>query len=115
MPFYTYCQNNSGGWFDIDKERGIGVVVVIQAHDPAMADALAQYKGLYFHYDEDCSCCGVRWTSSNKPWADKGTDRPEVYGEPIEEYKPWNGNPMYVHYLDGTVKEYGTDSVQEEV
>lgn len=114
MPFYTYRQNNSGGRFDIDIERGIGTIVIIEAHDAAMADALATYKGLYFNYDEDCSCCGARWNPANTSWADEGTDRPEVYGKPIEEYRHWTGEHMFVHYLDGTVKEYDGHTSEEE-
>lgn len=96
--FYTYRQNNSGGIFDQDEN--VDVVVVIEAESFAEANFTAQSIGIYFDGCEkgfDCDCCGDRWSDH---WdEDDATDRPELYGDPIEEQTNW-----IVHYLDGTKK-----------
>lgn len=105
MKWYTYSQNNSGGSFDHDEERGIGQYVIIEARDTSHADARAEEIGLYFdgcREGRDCSCCGDRWYS-----AYDGDDRPEIYGKHIvpaddqhPPYMDW-GYRSYVHPLDG--------------
>jgi hypothetical protein len=110
MPFYTYDQNNSGGSFDFDTERGITTVVIVEAADETEADYRAQRIGLYFDGSGDCRCCGDRW--SNSHYGDGG-DWPTVYGRPAEEYAEsycWTPDgipPVYVHYADGRIVGMG--------
>lgn len=62
--FYHFDQNNSGGDFDVDAEKGIGVHVLIEAVTADQANDIAKNIGLYFDgVDEglDCACCGNRW------------------------------------------------------
>lgn len=118
MSFYPFRQNNTGGSFTYDKEAGLSVVVIIEAHDVDHANALATARGLYFDGVEagpDCACCGDRWYRVLEYDA---TDTPQYYGKPIHPGMPWDElndgwrpgfdagrNPVaYIHYLDGRVE-----------
>ena len=82
MPFYTFRQNNSGGWFDAPA-----IALVIEADNADEANDIAQKDhGVYFDddYDIDCECCGNRWYRVTE-W--DATGQPEVYGQPAEEYE----------------------------
>jgi len=82
--WYTFNQNNSGGSFDYDKDRGITHFVVIEADSAAEANDRAERIGLYFDGSGDCPCCGNRWSDQ---WNDdKGTENPEIYGDSPEAY-----------------------------
>jgi hypothetical protein len=106
MPkFYEYIQNNSGGHFNVDDARGIGEYVIVEAHDLPHANLRAEQIGLYFDGVDagiDCDCCGDRWY---QPWADRGTDEPTVYGDPVRKVKKSSlRHQAFVHYLDGHVE-----------
>ena len=115
MSFYHFSQNNSGGGFDYDPERGITHHVVIEADSAEEANRKAVYIGLYFNGCDDgidCSCCGDRWSEQ---WLNDGTEEPTIYGEPIETWDPENGAfglrwidgyEAFVHYKDGTIKGF---------
>lgn len=63
--FYTYEQNNSGGFW---KAPAISVVVEASSEDEA--DTIAKQNGVYF-FDEhdDCpGCCGSRWGNARGPY-----------------------------------------------
>lgn len=103
--FYTFVQNNSGGWFHRDSPRGISRYVIVEANTPREANERAVKIGLYFDgvYDEiDCECCGDRWLMVDHYDA---KDVPSIYNDPIGETvkDDWT-NGAYIHYLDGTVK-----------
>jgi hypothetical protein len=116
--WFHFSQNNSGGSFHFDAERGITHHVCIEAADAEHANLRAERIGLYFDgcdNGEDCSCCGDRWS---RQWSDKeGTDAPMVYGDPAETYDPEAGafgirwmrdNPeVFVHYIGGAFKGFG--------
>lgn len=107
MPFYTYDQVNSGGGYDRDPVAGISEYVIIEATDAEHADFLAERIGLYFDGYRDCPCCGNRWYSQS---AGGGTDAPEIYGEPVENYTDYwlSTDKVYawVHYLNGEKKSF---------
>ena len=74
MPFWTYRQNNSGGY-----SAGPDYVVV-EADSCGEANDLAQEKaGVYFDGCEsgiDCECCGDRWS---RAWEwENGSDKPLI-------------------------------------
>lgn len=79
--FYTYEQNNSGGYFDYDEEKGISVYVIVEADNAKDANQRAENIGLYFYGGADCQCCGSRWSDA---WESevytKGTEEPDVNG-----------------------------------
>lgn len=62
--FFTYRQNNSGGSFVNDANKGISIVVVVEAYDKHHSNLRAQQIGLYFGGDGDCPCCGDRWSEA---------------------------------------------------
>ena len=91
MAFYTYRQNNSGGfWCEPAK------YVIVEAPSANVADAIAEDHGVYFDGCDtgmDCPCCGDRW---HRAWSDEGHDEPTIYGEVLPrdatEYKDdWGG------------------------
>jgi hypothetical protein len=109
MTFFHYSQNNSGGSFDHSKANGIGYAVIIEASNADEANERAENIGLYFNGCDtglDCDCCGDRWY----PAYGEGDPVPMIYGQTIEEASKsrfnWWGLPVYVHYLDGTIKEW---------
>lgn len=108
--FFTYSQNNSGGYFDLDKTRGIASIVIIEAVDYQDANSRAETIGLYFGGEGDCPCCGDRWYDAYDN--DDGTDEPTIYGDPLEEYynKSRFGltNSVAVHYMDGKIEVFGS-------
>jgi len=106
LKFWTYRQNNSGGSFDFDHDKGISVNVIVQATDAEDANHRAERIGLYFDGDGDCECCGSRWYET---WTDDpGDDVPSIYGVPVHDAPPsgWSGDDpdAYIHYIDGRVE-----------
>lgn len=106
--FFTFHQNNSGGAFEYDKEKGITHYVIIEASALGEAIDRAEGIGLYFNGIEkgiDCECCGDRWS---EPW-DEGTEKPEVWGEPASvagksTVFDEGEKEIAVHYLDGRIE-----------
>ena len=96
--FYPFFQNNSGGRFDVNHEKGISEVVIIEAENEGEANERAESIGLYFNGcvdDIDCDCCGDRW-SEVEEW--EGTDNPI---EIVSSYRA----QAYIHYIDETIKQ----------
>lgn len=57
--FYTFNQNNSGGYFKPPAQY-----VIVEASSAKEANQIAEDNGLYFNGVEngiDCHCCGDRW------------------------------------------------------
>ncbi len=107
MKFFTYGQNNSGGWF-----AGPAQYVIIQADDADDADSLAHDAGLYFNgvaNGMDCDCCGDRWHSQ---YGDSdGSDTPMIYDTPAADFKSAfpdlvNVSTCKVFHKDGSVLTY---------
>lgn len=94
--FYTYRQNNSGGYF-----RG-PVCVIIEADSAEEANFIAEEKAnLYFDGHGDCHCCGNRWHTARDT---EGTEEPTLYGENIlfkvgASYL--RGDDCKIYYKDG--------------
>ena len=89
MKWFTFSQNNSGGYFDGPRH------VVVQAVNAATANAAAEsFAGVYFDGCSkglDCQCCGDRWS---RTWDGKYEDKPMVYGVDAVP----NKNVMLVYY-----------------
>lgn len=104
--FWEFNQNNSGGSFVFDEKNGLTHFVIIEAETKQEAIDRAESVGIYFNGCDDgrdCSCCGDRWYV---PYADEGTPKPTVYGEPFNKAKlsfRWmkKGKEICVHYLNG--------------
>jgi hypothetical protein len=90
--FFTFTQNNSGGFFDEDEEKGIGHYVIVEANSAEEANTRAESIGIYFNGCDDgldCDCCGDRWSPT---WSSEGEKTPMIYGEPAKD--------AFVHYLN---------------
>lgn len=55
--FYEFCQNNSGGHFDVDEN--VCHRVVIEA--TSKSDAIKALEPLIENQSSSCPCCGERW------------------------------------------------------
>lgn len=110
--FFKFDQNNSGGSFVIDDERGLGAKVWIEAIDANHANSRAESLGIYFNGcadGADCNCCGDRWSEL---WADeKGEPRPHI--DPQWDFN-WS-DTVYAHALDGTIHRFRKDDPVVEV
>ena len=99
--FYTYSQNNSGGWFEYNKN--VCEYVIIEAKSAEHANNIAKSIGIYFDgcsQGIDCSCCGDRWHEQDDD--ENGKDEPMIYGELVHEMtKNTFRNKCIIHYLDG--------------
>lgn len=100
--YFTYRQNNSGGSFTVDRAKGIGHFVIIEASNAFTANLRAEHLGLYWDgvsEGTDCGCCGDRWDpmETEGEWADVGSDTPEIYGGPVSEHKDHFGTGAYLH------------------
>ena len=56
--FYEFIQNNSGGTFIYDEQKGISYSVIVEADSENDAITRAEQIGLYFDGKGDCPCCG---------------------------------------------------------
>ena len=94
--FYTYRQNNSGGYFDVDDN--VCMYVIIEARSAEHANEIAKNIGIYFDGCSkgiDCSCCGDRWSEQ---WEDDaGKNEPMIYGESVYKMR----EKCIIYYLDG--------------
>lgn len=105
--FYTYMQNNSGGYWQVDPNKGVAHIVIVEAIDSKDANNRAEKIGLYFDGWNDCPCCGTRWDSQ---WGESdATEIPTVYGQDPSEYvnDKWAKafeKEVYVHYFDGQIE-----------
>lgn len=59
--FYEFRQNNSGGYFDVNKN--VSTLVVIEA--TSEQDAIDRLQPLIEDQSPSCSCCGDRWSNYN--------------------------------------------------
>jgi hypothetical protein len=102
--FYTFSQNNSGGYFIEDLENGVCEYVIVEAASPDDAkDRLYRIGAKTPNFHKYCSCCGERWQT----WIDEedGTPVPMIYDTPVEESESGMfREKAFVHYFDGTFK-----------
>lgn len=101
MKYFTYNQNNSGGYFIRNDE--VADYVIIQASSAKEADE--KMSDISYDHDSYCQCCGERW------WIDSdesdGKDGPMVYKDDIRDSFEVNfdANNAYalIYNIDGTI------------
>ncbi len=100
--WFYFSQNNSGGSFDEEPEKGIGTDVFIEAVDAAHANDRAEDLGIYFYGCEsgrDCPCCGNRWAPVDD--SDGGSE-PCIYGMPLKEVEAsYYRTVAFLHPING--------------
>ena len=101
MQFFTYRQNNSGGWLDVRVEDGVGSMVCIEATDAEAANRRAEELGITFDMSNSCDCCGERWREA---YDEDGMPFPSKYDELIwgSDHRP---EPSFIHYSNGVVEK----------
>lgn len=100
--FYTYRQNNSGGYWTFKPKAGISHFVIIEANSTKNADERAEDIGLYFDGCDDgrdCDCCGDRWSRAENY---DETVTPKIYDQEALPSSDDIAN-VYIHYLDGRI------------
>ncbi len=110
--FYTFKQNNSGGWFDIDDN--VAVNVIIEANSAEEANQLAQQHGIYFDgvaEGQDCPCCGDRWAEVRES---DGKELP-VLGAHAYRWTAVGAPVAHIIFLDGTKESIIKESNDESV
>lgn len=102
--FYTFDQNNSGGYYEEDKQDGVAPLVIVEAM--SSEDARRKARDITCGYTDFCECCGERWGIE---WVDEedATSEPMKYGKPVKNYlaesSPIFGHKAAIHYLDKLV------------
>lgn len=101
--FFHINQNNSGGYFIENHEKGISEDVIIEAQDNDQAwEILSKVGDTVDGFWTSCSCCGDRWSS---PWSDDGKDEPMIYGKSVyQKEESMFHKTAFIHRLDGTVE-----------
>ena len=88
--FYTFRQNNSGGYYDGPA------YVCVECTDLLDADDQAERNGITFGMAGSCECCGARWSLA---WDEESlTETPSYYGAPLSQLR----ESWVVFYRDGT-------------
>ena len=88
--FYTFRQNNSGGYFSGP------VLVCVECDSLEQANNQAELNGICFGMFGSCECCGPRWSTA---WnEDSLTETPTYYGGLLTD----SGESWVIHYKDGT-------------
>lgn len=105
--FYTFSQNNSGGYFVRDEQHGVAEYMILEALSPDDAwnrlQAIGERVSDFWVF---CSCCGERWSDSMDE--DDATDEPSIYGFPVSEAQSLSSafrDTAYVHYLDSRIEK----------
>lgn len=102
--FYTFNQNNSGGYYVNDKDAGVCEYVIIEANNPEEACEIFQNIGdSVVSFWNSCPCCGVRWC--NYMDESDGKDTPMIFGKDVNYLKKeMFQEECYIHYLNGIIK-----------
>lgn len=100
MKWFTYDQNNSGGFF-IDNDQ-VSHLICIQANTAEEANAKAQ--NIVTYYSDFCECCGERWYICEREG--DGADVPSQYGKPLADQDPVIYRETAVlHFANGEVRK----------
>lgn len=119
--WYKYDQNNSGGYFAVNDN--VSIYVLIQATSAGEANQRAQNVGIYFDgcsLGFDCGCCGDRWyntedmldTFRTYDWRSKRTsdfDNILDYAQSLANQDIWaddNEPSVIVYFADGSVERF---------
>jgi hypothetical protein len=94
--FYTFRQNNSGGYDIINDD--VAKYLIIEA--TSATEAINSMYQVTKNYSEYCSCCGERWSSYLDD--EDGTDDPMVYDRKVKEIEPEYGGSVIIYYFDGS-------------
>lgn len=95
--YYTFRQNNTHGYYQINDKLGTQVIVEAPTLEIAIERAKTE-AGLYFDGKGDCSCCGHRWYA---PY--EGSE--DHIGETPQYYKGYLSESIRIYHMDGTIEQ----------
>lgn len=93
LMYYSFDQNNSGGYCLFNEKDGISDCIVVEAYSESQANDL--FDKIVENYSSYCPCCGERWYGI-------GMESESINGLELETYT----RPVFIHYLDGSIKTY---------
>lgn len=103
--FFTFSQNNSGGYFIINDD--VASYLIIEAQNAQ--EAIDKMEDITLNYSEYCPCCGERWST----WIDDddGTEEPMIYDCKVKEKSPNRifSSSTIIYYYDGTKEKLWYD------
>lgn len=95
--FYTFCQNNSGG-YTIENDD-VAEFVIIEANSDK--EAINKIKKITKNYMKYCPCCGERWDFSLEELQESKYIVPSIFGEPITKISRFG---YIIYYLNGEIE-----------
>lgn len=96
--FYTFRQNNSGGYFHENEE--VAKYLIIQA--TSVDEANRKMKYITRSWNDYCECCGTRWDDEIEG---DGTDKPTIYGESVYgKLDNWSQGSTIIYFEDGRIE-----------
>lgn len=106
--FVGFVQNNSGGYFIINEDAGIGHYIIVEGTD--IVDIRRRAENIVEDFSEYCSCCGKRWDVS-LIFHDDLYEYPNVYGKPVKEFADETNSNIknmyvFIHYIDGRIERF---------
>lgn len=97
--FYTYDQNNSGGYF-IENDD-VREYLIIEAD--SVKEANSKMYNITEDYSNFCECCGLRWDILYDD--EDGKEEPMIYNTPVNEVeKGMFRHSCIVYYKNGDKK-----------
>ncbi len=95
--FFTFGQNNSGGYFIENDDVRQYLIVEANSSD----EAIDKMLDITENYSEYCPCCGERWSTYDVEYGE-GDLVPSIWGEPITAISksPYKENCI-VYYNNG--------------
>lgn len=100
MKWFTYSQNNSGGYF-IDNDD-VSHLICIEAENADQANSRA--LEITEDYGEYCTCCGERWYCSE--WEEDGASEPSQYKVALSKSEPSSYRITAVlHFANGNKRK----------
>lgn len=81
MSWFTFRQNNSGGYWDGPIWVFVEADTAEEANERAVADGPVYFNGAG-EAGPDCPCCGSRWHECRPH---DGYPTPSEYGEPLDD------------------------------
>ncbi|WP_312286898.1 DUF7296 family protein [Terrisporobacter sp.] len=96
--FYTYRQNNSGGYFIQNDEVDMFVIVEGDNHQDIQKIA----DRIFENHSEYCTCCGERWSDCDEDWSEL-TNEPMINSTSVYEVEDYwyKGYNAIIYYKNG--------------
>jgi hypothetical protein len=110
--FYTYSQNNSGGYFIGEPQLGISEYIIIEATSFKDADErLNKIAETYDDFFDYCGCCGERWTYMDEfEFESDRNEVPSIRGSVYNEtVQTWFRDKCHIHHMNGKIEQVDFD------